>query len=116
MLLKIFSAIEATSLSDSRELDDMTTQLYEEVTDDFLTVLVDGYQKRCGLPMVCKRWKACLAQPSYVWAYLNIDFHELWNVQQVTHLRQHSGLLNQKLLVDFVLSNSLSHAVFAEIC
>lgn len=57
--------------------------LYQHVTDDTLTVLIDGYQKRCGLPQVCKRWNKLLSQPSFLWAYLNMGFHELWNIQQV---------------------------------
>lgn len=58
--------------------------LYQDVSDDTLTVLTDGYQKRCGLPQVCKRWDKLLSQPSFVWAYLSVGFHELWDVQQAS--------------------------------
>ncbi|KAL0054152.1 hypothetical protein WJX82_004554 [Trebouxia sp. C0006] len=81
VLLKIFRDIEA--LPDSTwGSEDSAGAPYGHVTDDTLTALIDGYQKRCGLPLVCKRWNKCLSQPSYVWAHLNIGFHELWDVQQ----------------------------------
>ena len=82
VLLKIFRDIEA--LPDSTwGSEDSAGAPYGHVTDDTLTALIAGYQKRCGLPLVCKRWNKCLSQPSYVWAHLNIGFHELWDVQQV---------------------------------
>ena len=81
VLLKVFSSIDATA--QPRDIESLLGHSYAEVSDDTLTVLVDGNHKRCALPLVCKRWNVCLSQPSYVWAYLNLGFHELWNVQQV---------------------------------
>lgn len=81
LLLKVFTDIEAVAHGG---LDEDTDGIpFENVRDDSLQGLIDGFQKRLGLPLVCKRWNLCLAQPCYVWAYLNIGFHELWNVQQV---------------------------------
>ncbi len=60
-------------------------------------MLIDGYQKRCALPLVCKRWNSSLLQPSFVWATLHIGFHELWDVEQVSQVKllsmAHSGYL-----------------------
>ncbi|DBA92701.1 TPA: hypothetical protein ACH3X1_002911 [Trebouxia sp. C0004] len=81
VLLKIFRDIEAVPDS-TWGSEDSPGAPYGHVTDDTLTVLIDGYQKRCGLPLVCQRWNKSLSQPSYVWAHLNIGFHELWDVQQ----------------------------------
>ena len=83
LVLRIFRDLEYVPKSISEQQAETGGSLYEHVTDDTLTVLIDGYQKRCGLPQVCKRWSKLLSQPSFVWAYLNIGFHELWNVQQV---------------------------------
>ncbi|KAL0038231.1 hypothetical protein WJX79_009577 [Trebouxia sp. C0005] len=81
VLLKIFGSIEA--VPDSTWGSEISAAVpYGHVTDDNLTALIDGYQKRCGLPLVCKRWNKCLSQPSFVWAHLHIGFHELWDVQQ----------------------------------
>jgi hypothetical protein len=82
ILLKIFRSVEAVPDS-TWGSEDSAGAPYGHVTDDTLTALIDGYQKRCGLPLVCNRWNKCLSQPSYVWAHLNIGFHELWDVQQV---------------------------------
>ena len=84
LVLRIFRDLEYVPKSISEQQAETGGSLYEHVTDDTLTVLIDGYQKRCGLPQICKRWSKLLSQPSFVWAYLNIGFHELWNVQQVT--------------------------------
>lgn len=81
-MLRIFRDIEALPKG-AAEQDVPGGPAYQDVTDDALTVLTDGYQRRCALPQVCKQWDRLLAQPSFVWAYLNIDFHELWDVQQV---------------------------------
>ena len=83
LILRIFRDTEYVPKGISEQQAETGGSLYEQVTDDTLTVLIDGYQKRCGLPQVCKRWSKLLSQPSFVWAYLNIGFHELWNVQQV---------------------------------
>ncbi|KAL3160246.1 hypothetical protein ABBQ38_009729 [Trebouxia sp. C0009 RCD-2024] len=83
LLLKIFSGVEAVSCSAWAEAETSTeSEAYETVKDDTLEALVNGYQKRYCLPLVCKRWSKLLAQPSYLWASLYIDFHELWNIQQ----------------------------------
>ena len=87
-MLRVFRDIEAVPKGLAEQEAETGGSLYQHVTDDTLTVLIDGYQKRCGLPQVCKRWNQLLSQPSIVWEYLNIGFHELWNVQQarrVTH-------------------------------
>lgn len=84
LLLKIFSEIEAISCWRWARADTSTgSEAYETVRDDTLKALINGYQKRYCLPLVCKRWSKLLTQPSYLWAGLHIDFHELWNIQQV---------------------------------
>ena len=83
LMLRIFRDTEAVSKGVT-EQDGPGGQWYHDVSDDTLTVLTDGYQRRCGLPLVCKRWDKLLSQPSFVWAYLNLGFHELWDVQQAS--------------------------------
>ncbi|KAL3137227.1 hypothetical protein ABBQ32_006777 [Trebouxia sp. C0010 RCD-2024] len=81
VLLRIFRDIEAIPKG-AAELDGHGGPRYQDVTDDTLTVLTDGHQRRSGLPLVCKQWYKLLSQPSFVWADLNIGFHELWFLQQ----------------------------------
>ena len=83
LVLRIFRDVEAIPKAPAGQ-DGPGGPLYQDVSDDTLTVLTDGYQKRCGLPQVCKRWNKLLSQPSFVWAYLNLGFHELWDVQQAS--------------------------------
>lgn len=82
-MLRIFRDIEAVSKG-TAEQDGPGGHWYQHVSDDTLTVLTDGYQRRCGLPQVCKQWDKLLSKPSFVWAHLNLGFHELWDVQQVS--------------------------------
>lgn len=83
LVLRIFRDVEAIPKVPAGQ-DGPGGPLYQDVSDDTLTVLTDGYQKRCGLPQVCKRWDELLSQPSFVWAYLSVGFHELWDVQQAS--------------------------------
>ena len=84
-MLRIFRDIEPISKG-AVEQDEPGGHWYQHVSDDNLTVLTDGYQKRCGLPLVCKRWYKLLSQPSFVWVYLHLGFHELWDVQQASQI------------------------------
>ena len=93
ILLRIFRDIEAIPKG-TAEQDGHGGPRYQDVTDDTLTVLTDGHQRRSGLPLVCKQWHKLLSQPSFVWADLNIGFHELWFLQQVSCvLLTHMSLL-----------------------
>ena len=83
VMLRIFRDIDAVTRN-AVEQDGSGGHWYQHVSDDTLTVLTDGYQRRCGLPQVCKHWDRLLSQPSFVWAYLNLGFHELWDVQQAS--------------------------------
>ncbi|KAL3135262.1 hypothetical protein ABBQ38_006235 [Trebouxia sp. C0009 RCD-2024] len=101
LLLKIFSGVETMSCSAWAEAATSTeSEAYETVRDDTLKALVDGYQKQYCLPLVCKRWSKLLAQPSYLWASLPIDFHELWNIQQ--------GFIDRQLLFPWISLRALS--------
>lgn len=109
VLLKIFGSIEA--VPDSTWGSEISAAVpYGHVTDDNLTALIDGYQKRCGLPLVCKRWNKCLSQPSFVWAHLHIGFHELWDVQQVLLIRVFC-VVNFLMAVKYVLRSSVQAKV-----
>lgn len=84
VLLKIFADTESVAHTEFGETgEDHNADPYEEVTEDTLTFLLGNYQKRRDLPVICRRWNHLLSRPSYVWASLNTDFHELWNIQQV---------------------------------
>lgn len=76
LVLKIFATAEG-------QHGKPQTSDYEAISDDDLEALIDGFQTRLGLPLVCKRWRKLLAQPTYVWESVSIVLHEVWNVQQV---------------------------------
>lgn len=83
LLLQIFREVEAVPSDSWGKCDQESCRVsFADVSDDSLEQLIDGYQMRCELPLVCKRWYNCLSEPSFVWAYLHIGFHELWSVQE----------------------------------